>query len=95
MRLVEEIKSLPEPQHHLAGTIHAGTQVKILALEIEHPSANAGHIVAGDHSARNLERLQFVLGLLAAAAPGRQFVGQVPEQTLEVGQRRLIRSNVW
>lgn len=84
-----------QSEHHLARTINPRTQVEILTLQFKRTTANPRHVVAGHHAAGRLECLNFAFSFLAAPAPDRQLIGQVPEQSLEVGQCLLIRSNVW
>ena len=95
MRFLKKLEPLLEPLDHVPSALNPRVQVEIFALEIEQPTPNARHVISRHHATRDLERLQFGLGFLAAPTPGRQFVSQVSEQPLEIGQRRLIRSNVW
>ena len=95
MRFLEEIETLPELKDHLPCAVDPRAEVEVFTLEVEYASADTRDIVAGHHAARRLERLQFTFGLLTTPAPGRQFIGQVREQSLEIGQRLLVRSNVW
>ena len=72
-------------EHHLTRPVNTRTQIEVLTLELERTISDARDIVTWHHPAWCLQCLQFVFGFLATTAPGRQLVGQVSEQSLEVG----------
>ncbi len=80
---------------HVAGTFDTGPQVKIFSLQVEHPSRDSVHLVAGHHTILGLETLQFALRLEAPPPPTGELVGQVPKHPLEIGDRRDVRTYVW
>ena len=95
MRLLKKVETLLKMQHHLTRPVDTRTQIEVLALELERTTADARDIVTRHHTTRCLQCLQFVFGFLTTTAPGRQLIGQVSEQSLEVGYCLLVRSNVW
>ena len=69
-------------------------QVEILALEIKEVGAHPDDVVAGHHAVGRLEPSEFTLRLEATTTPGGQLIGQVPQHSLEIDDRREVRTNV-